>query len=140
MAKVVPNVQAKTLLPLICANVQQDATVNTDEFRLYEQLSGLFKKHRVVNHSIKQYVNGDAHTNTAESFNALIKRGHYGIYHYMSPKHMHRYATEFAFRWTHRREDHVETVANGLSMGDGKTLTYRSLIADMFEASDRQDR
>lgn len=41
----------------------------------------------------------DIHTNTAESFNALLKRGHYGIYHKFSKKHLFRYCDELTFRW-----------------------------------------
>jgi ISXO2-like transposase domain len=44
-----------------------------------------------------------SHTNTAESFFALFKRGHYGTFHNLSKKHMHRYCDEFSFRWNGRK-------------------------------------
>ena len=44
-----------------------------------------------------------AHSNTAESFFALLKRGHYGIFHQLSKHHLRRYCDEFSFRWTHRK-------------------------------------
>jgi hypothetical protein len=61
-----------------------------------------------VNHSAREYVRKldsgvVAHTNTAEPFFALIKRGHYGVYHQMSKKHLHRYCAEFGFRWDYQR-------------------------------------
>ena len=42
-------------------------------------------------------------TNTGESYFALLKRGHYGIFHQLSKKHLHRYCDEFTFRWDHRK-------------------------------------
>ncbi|HVT87502.1 MAG TPA: IS1595 family transposase [Tepidisphaeraceae bacterium] len=127
--KVVHNVQAGTLQPIIRQNVDRDAIVNSDEWKAYIGLDEYFAQHNVVRHKIKQYVNGDAHTNTAESFNALLKRGHKGVFHYMSKKHLHRYCDEFTFRWNNRKEDIEKTIENGLSQADGKTLTYNRLIA-----------
>ena len=37
-------------------------------------------------------------TNGIESVFALLKRGLHGVYHHASPKHLHRYVGEFAFR------------------------------------------
>jgi len=91
-------------------------------------LSEHFAEHHVVNHGMRQYVQGDAYTNTAESFFAIAKRGHYGIFHSMSKKHLHRYFTEFDFKWNHRQDNHIDTVATALGMGDGKRLMYKDLI------------
>jgi hypothetical protein len=51
--------------------------------------------------------------NTAESFLALLKRGHYGMFHQLSKRHLHRYFNEFAFRWTHRKVTDGEPTASG---------------------------
>lgn len=51
-----------------------------------------------VNHSKKEYVRGDIHTKTIESFWALLRRGYIGTYHWMSKKHLDRYIDEFEFR------------------------------------------
>ena len=43
-------------------------------------------------------MDGDVHINGFESFWAPLKRAHKGVYHKMSPKHLHRYGAEFAGR------------------------------------------
>lgn len=55
-------------------------------------------KHESVNHSVGEYVRDMAHTNGIESFWAVLKRGYYGTYHRISPKHLERYVTEFSGR------------------------------------------
>jgi hypothetical protein len=64
--------------------------------------------HHTVKHSAGDYARllesgMVAHNNTAESFFALLKRGHYGIFHQLSKQHLGRYCDEFAFRWKHRK-------------------------------------
>jgi hypothetical protein len=65
------------------------------------------------------------HVNTAESFNALIKRGHYGIYHKMSEKHLPRYCHEFVKRWNLREVSDGERLVAVLLGVVGKRLTYK---------------
>jgi hypothetical protein len=47
---------------------------------------------------LHKYMNDDAHTNTAESWIALLKRGIMGSFHHVSEEHLDRYANEFAFQ------------------------------------------
>ena len=59
----------------------------------------------------------------------MLKRGFYGTYHRMSPKHLDRYVCEFAGRYNRRPDDTIDqltTVANGMR---GKRLRYEDLIA-----------
>jgi len=55
--------------------------------------------------SQKEYARGEAHNNTAESFNANLERAKLGVFHYMSKKHLARYLHEACFRWNHRIEE-----------------------------------
>ena len=54
--------------------------------------------HETVNHSVGEYVRGQAHTNGIESFWALLKRGYVGVFHHFTWKHLHRYLREFEAR------------------------------------------
>lgn len=127
-ARVIPveNVTAKSLKDHIRVNVHTEAKIVTDEFPSYRGLATEFDGgHSVVNHGRKEYVNIDGeHTNTAESFNALLKRGHYGIFHSMSKKHLHRYCDEFEFRWNHRMQTDGVRMLAAVVGGKGKRLMY----------------
>jgi hypothetical protein len=66
----------------------------------------LRKKHRSVNHSIQWIVPGtNIHTNTIESAFSLLKRGLIGSFHRVSIKHLHRYLSEFEFRFNQRKAE-----------------------------------
>lgn len=65
-------------------------------------------------------------TKQAESFFALIKRGHYGVYHQMSKKHLHRYCSEYEFRWTHRKVSDSERMEAVIRQVGGKRLMYET--------------
>ncbi len=102
----------------------------TDECRSYIPHGREFAAHHAVKHGQGEYVvklaDGLlAHNNTAESFFALRKRGHYGIFHQLSKKHLHRYCSEFAFRWTHRKATDGERTRAALAGTEGKRLKYR---------------
>lgn len=61
-----------------------------------------YSNHSTVNHLRKEYARDNVHTNTTESFGALLERAKQGVFHYMSTKHLNRYLHEFEFRWNHR--------------------------------------
>ena len=65
------------------------------------------------------------HTNTAENFFSIFKRGVIGTYHHMSEAHLHRYCPEFDFRYNTRNMTDAERTAEALKGARGKRLTYR---------------
>ena len=85
--------------------------------------------HETVRHSVSEYVNGQAHTNGIESFWAMLKRGYYGTYHWMSPKHLHRYVSEFSGRHNQRESDTIDQMVAMVRGMDGKRLKYRDLVS-----------
>jgi transposase-like protein len=127
--KVADQVNRMTLIPNIVQNVQKGSFVYTDENFSYLGLHRLGFYHNRVEHGKKEYVRGDAHTNSIESFWALFKRGYHGIYHHMSKKHLQRYADEFVYRFN-RRASEMQTVFSDLvaRVAESKTLHYKTLI------------
>ena len=111
----------------IAGNVNLDSRLYSDDHQSYQGLNGY--KHESVNHSGGEYVRGNVHTNSIESFWALLKRGHYGIFHKMSPKHIHRYLAEFEARWNMNDLSGSERVDSLLESASGLRLTYGRLIA-----------
>jgi len=94
---VVPDTTGNTLQGIIRESVEQNSTICTDEWRSYIGL-GKDYTHLKVKHKVGQFKDGLASTNAIEGTWSLLKRGYYGIFHWMSPKHLQRYADEFDFR------------------------------------------
>jgi len=80
ICQVVSNTQQNTIEPIIKKNIKRGSHIYTDEWHAYKDLCKNFN-HQIVNHSIKQYVNKNASTNSIENFWAHLKRGIYGNYH-----------------------------------------------------------
>jgi len=124
----VASVTAKTLRPIIKAQVDGKTFVMTDEGGTAKSLGKEFKKHGMVNHSIGEYVRGDIHTNTIEGYFSILKRGVVGTYHHVSQQHLKRYLAEFDFRYNEREalgvtdEMRMKKSIPGIV---GKRLTYR---------------
>lgn len=125
----IADTTSKTVQGYVLANVPRGAAVVTDEFAGYRGLNSKGYVHHTVNHSAGEYVRHFCiHTNGIESFWALLKRGHYGIYHYMSAKHLHRYVNEFAFRQNTREAGTMGFIEQTIGRMIGKRLTYKVLI------------
>ena len=109
-------------------NVAPGATIYTDEAAAYRGMPEY--KHEAVNHSAKEFVRQQAHTNGMESFWAMLKRGYNGTFHKFSEKHLDRYVAEFAGRHNIRPRDTLDMMQSVVIGMDGKRLRYRDLIAD----------
>lgn len=127
-AVVTGDTGSATLMGLIIKHVDLDATVYTDEHMPYRTLPKLGYKHESVNHGSKEFVNGMASTNTAESFWSHLKRGIDGIYHHVSAKHLQKYCDEYSYRWNTKDMADGERFEDWFSNINGKRLMYKSLI------------
>lgn len=123
--KVIANVTATNLKSTLLENVNRDAKLYTDELIAYRKIGKLFKTHETVNHSQLEFTRGKAHVNTAECFFSLLKRGLHGAYHHVSPEHLSRYTSEFAFRWNRRKISDTERTISALKCIEGKRLMYK---------------
>jgi transposase-like protein len=124
----VADVTAKTLKPILADAIAKDANLRTDQSPVYTEIGTGFASHATVNHSIKEYVRGDAHTNTVEGYFSIFKRGIYGTYHHVSEQHLKRYLGEFDFRYNERIAlgvNDTERTEKAIRGAAGKRLTYR---------------
>lgn len=107
-AEVIKNrkLDSKKLTSLVRKNVDtKNATLMTDEYKGYIGIKTIMP-HKVVDHTL-WYVSGDVHTNTVESFWALLKRGIVGQYHKVSLNYLPKYIDEFSYRWNHRQNENL---------------------------------
>lgn len=72
----------------------------TDEYSGYSRVSDTML-HSVITHA-EAYADGHVHTNTIESFWALIKRAWYGSHHHYSRKYMPLYIAETCYKYNRR--------------------------------------
>jgi transposase len=107
IAKVIPNVRARTLLPMIEAKVAKEnkTIIFTDELSSYRRVEHLGYAHQIVQHAAKQYVCGIAHVNTVESLWSTIKRGIDGVNHSVSPLYLQSYLDSYVYRYNHRKDE-----------------------------------
>lgn len=119
-----------TVKKIINENVDKASTLSTDEGAMYTPSGKEFADHHVVHHGKKEYVRGDAYTNTIEDYFSIFKRGMVGVYQKCSEKHLHRYLAEFDFRYSARQKLGVndeQRTSLAVMGGKGKRLTYETI-------------
>lgn len=124
---VLERANGKTIKPILNEQVDRSATVITDGFGAYSGINKTFKQHIVVNHEANEYVIGEFHTNNIENFWSILKRGIFGIYHFVSPKHLQKYVNEFSFRYNSMDSSTLDRFNMMLSNTEYR-LTYKNLI------------
>jgi transposase-like protein len=127
----VQRVTAENLKPIVHQMVAEDAHVMTDSSSV---LIGALKthKHDQVNHRAKEYVRYEdgvcISTNTIEGYFATLKRGINGVYHHVGKQHLHRYLSEFDFRYNSRKEKDGDRTLMALNSVSGKRLMLRDSL------------
>jgi transposase-like protein len=103
VAKVIEHADRKTMMGFVHEAVSKKVDlVVTDEHGGYDTI-GAHMPHEVIRHVSRQYVRGRVHTNSIESFWALLKRGVIGTYHQVSADYLPLYLNEFTFRHNFRK-------------------------------------
>jgi transposase-like protein len=131
-SEVIFDISAKEIVPILKENIAKEARICTDDAGQYTYLKNDFADHKVVCHSQGEYVNTDdrsIHTNCAEGYFSVFKRGMKGVYQHCEQQHLHRYVAEFDFRYSNRialkidDEERAEKILCGVA---GKRLTYQT--------------
>lgn len=131
----VANVDGDNLKPILMAHIAKDSHLMTDGARHYKKIGKEFALHESTNHTQKEYAKDSkvkgvrAHSNTAESYFGILKRGIIGTYHHVSEHHLQRYINEFDFRFSNRKSlgvNDFERALNLLVGVKGKRLTYQT--------------
>lgn len=120
------KVDGTVLMPIIDKSVVQGTTVITDGFGGYKKVSDNFI-HEIINHGADEYVRGSFHTNSIEGAFGQLKRGIYGIYHFVSKKHLHRYCNEFETRYNQRDVSNIERFLNVIKGSSVERVRYLEL-------------
>jgi transposase-like protein len=124
--RVVEKLDGATLKSFVFEHADRSATLCTDELPGYRKIGEQFDGgHMSVNHAAGEYVTGNATTNTIEGFFSLLKRGMYGTFHAVSREDLHRYVSEFEFRYNGRKLNDGERTLLAIRSAEGKRLVYR---------------
>ncbi len=128
-----PDVRDHNLHAVLDKHASPKSHFMTDEAHAFMDIGWNFASHRTVTHSKDEYVRREGDwvitTNTIEGFFSILKRGIYGVYQHVSEAHLHRYLTEFDFRYSNREKLGVNDVARAslaLQGAKGRRLTYET--------------
>jgi len=123
------RVTGRTLKQVIRENVHPDSHIITDDFSGYRGLKREFRRHSAIRHKWRVYTRkeGDVliSTNTVEGYFSILKRGINGVYHHVGKQHLHRYLSEFDFRYNSRHVKDGERSVLAIRKVSGRRLTYR---------------
>jgi transposase-like protein len=126
--KVIPVTNLENVSKAIEEFVAPNSTMVTDEHKAYTKVGKKYN-HKKINHRNDEYVRKEdilVHTNGIEGYWNILKKQINGIHHSVSPKHLHRYCDESAFRYNNRKVLQDERFATALTNCNG-TLKYKVL-------------
>ena len=122
----IANIHAATIRGALVTHVDRASRLMSDDARVYKAVGREFAGgHFPVIHGRREYAFMDMHSNTAENFFSIFKRGVIGTYHHLSEVHLHRYCAEFDFRYNTKDISDRERADLSLKAIGGKRLTYR---------------
>lgn len=121
----VDRLTSRNIRDILVRNADRQSDLMTDEAAYYYVAGMEFASHQRVNHGEREYVRGEAGTNTVEGYFSIFKRGMRGVYQHCGEKHLQRYLHEFDFRYSHRDVTDDQRTVKALRGAEGKRLTYR---------------
>jgi hypothetical protein len=99
VTRVIPDRSEMSTTPIVKEFVRVGSKLATDDWTAYRRLHEEGYWHERVNHSAKEYVRGEWHTNTIEGFWSMVKRTIQGTHIWVSPKWLPIYLGEIEYRW-----------------------------------------
>ncbi len=123
----VESASSSDVIPLAIKNIALGSKVHADDHRGYSLLDNYYALGR-INHSRGEYMRGNIHTNSIESFWALVKRAYVGIHHHWSKKHTQRYLDACAFRLNSKGKTQCQRIDSLMEFGMSVKLPYKELI------------
>jgi transposase-like protein len=128
----VPVATKVEVAKIVRENISSESRLHTDESQLYPDIGKMFQGHSTVKHTAGEYVRYDdgeiVHTNSAEGYFSIFKRGMRGVYQHCKEKHLHRYLAEFDHRYNHRTAlgfSDIDRTLAAIKGIEGKRLMYR---------------
>ena len=104
-AEIAPDSTSKTMTEFIKKNVQSKTTsVLTDGSKAYLKSDKTHDRYSVDHHK-GEYVRGDIHINTVETFFSHLKRSIRGTHKVISRQHLQSYLDGFVFHYNNRNSD-----------------------------------
>ncbi|WP_425505324.1 IS1595 family transposase [Sphingomonas piscis] len=124
----VTNVNHTNVRSVLVTSVHRSSVLMSDDARFYHNIGLEFAGHHTTIHSNREFARpGGIHSNTAENFFSIFKRGVVGTYHHMSETHLHRYLAEFDMRYSTKNTTDTERAAAILKGMENRRLTYRRI-------------
>lgn len=125
----VKRVTFENIKPVLQEHIEKGTTLNTDEATVYYFVGDEFPNVDRIQHKQKEYskvIDGrKVTTNAVEGYFSILKRGLHGVYHHVGKQHLHRYLSEFDFRYNAREVTDTERASMAVSGIGGKRLKYR---------------
>ncbi len=128
----IPVADQATVEKIVTKNIAHESRLHTDESKLYFNAADTFAAHETVHHTSGEYVRYEGeraiHTNSAEGYFSIFKRGMRGVYQHCKEKHLHRYLAEFDHRYNHRVAlgySDIDRTLAAIRGVEGKRLMYR---------------
>jgi hypothetical protein len=107
VTRVIPDRSEFSTTPVVKQFVRPGSKLATDDWPAYRRLGEEGYRHGRVNHSAKEYVRGEWHTNTIEGFWSMVNRTIAGTHIHVSAKYLPTYLGEIEYRWNLRKRQHL---------------------------------
>lgn len=103
-AKATSDVTANSIEYFIRENIKNGSRLFTDNAKGYRRMAKDYDLSS-VDHGKREYVRGEAHVNTIETWFAHLKRSLRGTFKSVSKRHLQSYLDAFAFHYNNRHSD-----------------------------------